>query len=201
MSFLSTRNRILALALGAALLAGAAQTATAADDREADHQALRNIRAAYENALNQDKIELLMPHLASKLDATMATGEKVTSPKQFASFWTKTKRILGIGAGLKGKYHVEIIPAATEFQGDTGISHGTTKEQIVLSDGRSFDYSSNWKAFSKKEKGTWKLVGGNFELDPEKKTFSAAQRAQIESLVHAFDLGRMEEKKETVQTR
>ena len=153
-------------------------------DREDDHNALRAIKASYEDALNHGNFDALMPYLAADLSATMATGEKVSSPSQFRAYFAKMKNLMKIGNG--GAYSVKVEPFATDFTGaGSAVSFGTTDESLQLPGGQAREYHSYWVITARKEGAQWKLTGGRMVVDPHNTTFTADEIKQISGLAQA----------------
>jgi len=171
------------LGLAAITAVVSAQTTT-----EADKQALRQIKVAYEDAVNRDDMTALAPHLASNFSAVMATGQKVNNAAEFASYWKTMKTLVGIGPNLTGKYTATLEPLDSIFVGGYAFSFGTSKETLVTDvagpkgrESKNYAFNSNWYAVSTKENGVWKLVSGRVVVDPFHSTFSDAKIQEIAS--------------------
>lgn len=177
-----------AVALGACLVAVLAlRVAAQISTTEADKQALRQIKVAYEDAVNRDDMQALAPHLASNFSAVMATGQKVNSHAEFAAYWSTMKQLVGIGPKLTGKYTAALEPLDSIFLGGYAFSFGTAKETLVTDvagpkggrESKNYAFNSNWYAVSTKENGVWKLVAARVVVDPFRTTFSDAKIQEI----------------------
>jgi ketosteroid isomerase-like protein len=169
------------LGLAAITAVVSAQTTT-----DADKVALRQIKVAYEDAVNRDDMTALAPHLASNFSAVMATGQKVNSISEFQAYWTTMKDLVGIGKGKTGKYTASLEPLDSIFVGGYAFSFGTAKETLVTDvagpkgrESKNYAFNSNWYAVSTKENGVWKLVSGRVVVDPFHTTFSDAKIQEI----------------------
>lgn len=173
-----------AFALAGVLTLGLGAHIHAQTDRQDDHNALRTIKAAYEDALNNGNFAALTPYLAGDLSAVMATGEKVASPAEFRAYFAKMKTLMKIGSG--GAYSVKVEPFATDFTGSgSAVSFGTTTESLQLPGGRPREYRSYWVVTARKEGAQWKLAGGRMVVDPHNHTFTADEIKQISGLAQA----------------
>jgi ketosteroid isomerase-like protein len=136
---------------------------SAQDDREQLHQ----LRAIYERAVAEDKVELLEPYIDRQFTGVMVTGESVSGFNDLKAYWEKIKSILGPG----GHYRITLEPAPTEFFGELALSHGGTREHVLTDAGKTYDFASQWTAVSRKQDGQWKLLRVQAALDPVNNVF------------------------------
>jgi ketosteroid isomerase-like protein len=188
-----TKLKRFGLAAGAVLALGlvavtALHVSAQISTTDADKQALRQIKVAYEDAVNRDDMTALAPHLASNFSAVMATGQKVNSLADFEAYWKTMKAQVGIGPKLTGKYTASLEPLDSIFLGGYAFSFGTSKETLVTDvpgpkgrESRNYAFNSNWYAVSTKDNGVWKLVAGRVVVDPFHTTFSEAKLQEIAS--------------------
>jgi hypothetical protein len=185
---MTKRLKRFGLAVGAvfalALVAVTALNVFAQNDE--DKQALRQIKTAYEDAVNHDDMTHLAPHIGTGFSAVMATGQKVTSFKEFQTYWETMKEIVGIGPNLRGKYTASLEPLDSIFLGGYAFSFGTAKETLITDvavakgrESKTYSFNSNWYAVSTKENGQWKLIAARIVVDPFNTTFSAAKITEI----------------------
>ncbi len=175
------------LALGVCLVAVLALRVVAqVSTTEADKLALRQIKVAYEDAVNRDDMTALAPHIAANFSAVMATGQKVTSMAEFEAYWKTMKELVGIGPKHTGKYTAALEPLDSIFLGGYAFSFGTAKESLVTDvvgpkgrESRNYAFNSNWYAVSEKDNGVWKLVAARVVVDPFHSTFSDAKIQEI----------------------
>ena len=98
-------SRRSGLALGAILgimclgVSSSAQQppASARPQEEADHQALRELRPIYEQAVRENRIDLLEPHLAADFHGVMVTGRTVNSFADLQQYWRDIQNLIGTG--------------------------------------------------------------------------------------------------------
>lgn len=159
------RNRLLprTLLVFAALLSSSS-AAMAADDagRAADHDALRKLRAAYEDAVNSRDLAKLKPLLADGFTGVMISGEEIKSFEDVQAFWKRIWDRIGTG----GRYHVNVITDQTDFDGDVGISRGYTEELIHTAAGKDYAVQARWTAITRKQNGEWKVFRIQGSVNP-----------------------------------
>src|SRR5208337_4308476 len=94
--YLSRRLFVFAVVLGLFSFAAADD-----GDRAADHEALRKLRATYEDAVNGNNLAPLKPLLADGFTGVMISGEEIKSFEDLQAFWKRAWEMLGTG----GRYH------------------------------------------------------------------------------------------------
>ena len=159
------RNRLLphTLLAFAAFLSLSSAT-VAADDagRAADHDALRKLRATYEDAVNSNDLTKLKPLLADGFTGVMISGEEIKSFEDLQAFWKKIWDRIGTG----GRYHVKVITDQTDFDGEVGISRGYTEELIHTAAGKDYPVQARWTAITRKRNGEWKVFRIQGSVNP-----------------------------------
>jgi len=143
---------------------GFCSAAMAADDadRSADHDALRKLRATYEDAVNSNDLAKLKPLLADGFTGVMISGDEIKSFEDLQAFWKKTWERLGSG----GRYHVKLITDQTDFAGDLGISRGYTEELFHTAAGKDYTVQARWTAVTRKQNGEWKVFRVQGSVNP-----------------------------------
>ena len=162
MSQQSRRLPRLLVALVAGLGSFTAVAAAQEADRAADHDALRKLRATYEDAVNNNDLARLKPLLAEGFTGVMISGEEIRSFDELQAFWLKIRDMLGQG----GRYHVKVITDQTDFVGDLGISRGYTEESFHTAAGKDYAVESRWTAITRKQNGEWKVFRIQGSINP-----------------------------------
>ena len=153
------KKKTLALAFGIALLTGAG---VAAADDAADHDALRKLKRAYEEAVAQDRVDALVPHLDKQFSGIMLTGEQVVGEEGIRAYWKKIKDLMGPG----GKYTVSVEPEDLSMLfGDIAVAKGTTTD-VVTTDRGEYRFTSHWTAVCRRVDGEWKILRVQGSMDP-----------------------------------
>lgn len=136
--------------------------ARAQEDDEADHAALRKLKAVFEEAASNNDLELLRPHVAETFSAVTFTNREFTDFDAFNERWQKTRdEIVG-----NGSYKVTLKPVRSEIDGDLAIARGDSDNVLVNSAGKQFHFTSNWTAVCRKVDGEWKIVRAHSSIDP-----------------------------------
>ena len=149
----------------------AAQPATSptASDREKDHEELRALLRTAKEAVNAKNFDALKPLFHEKFSITTVDQKFFTNfdefKKEFAGLFTGDK------APLKSITFNPEADALTEFVGDNlGLSHGTSTDTYIFSDGDTRTMKSRWTATLIKADGKWKIlnlhVGANILDNP-----------------------------------
>ena len=137
-------------------------SASAQEDRHADHEALQEILKTSKEALNSKNFDLLKPILA-KEHFTIITvdNQKFTSLEAFEKHWDMLLK--GNDAVLEDIKIDPVADSATEFLTDNvGVVDGTSNETYHFKDGDVRTMQTRWTAVVKQEDGAWKIVKVHF---------------------------------------
>lgn len=134
----------------------------AQEDDEADHEALRELKAVFEKAASQNQLDLLRPHLHEPFSVVTYTDREFTDFEAFKSRWQQT-RDETVGSG---SYKVTLLPERSEIYGDMAIAHGDSENVLVTAAGTEHKFSSHWTAVLRKVDGEWRIVRAHSSLDP-----------------------------------
>ena len=129
---------------------------------EADHDALRKLKAVFEEAAGQNKLDLLKPHLHQPFSFVTYTDREFTDFEEFKRQWDRTREKLLAG----GSYSVTLKPERSEIYGDLAIAHGNSENVIKTGSGEEYRFGSNWTAVCRKVDGEWKIVRAHSSLNP-----------------------------------
>lgn len=146
-------------------MALASINAAHADEREADHAALREIMKIATEALNTKNLELLKPVLSSKrFTITTVDNQKFESLEDFSNYWKELFE--GEGARL---VRIAVDPTAdrkTEFLADSvGVVEGVSTETYHFTDGDVISMQTRWSAVTTREGDDWKLASVHFSAN------------------------------------
>lgn len=154
-------SRHLAAVLMASLSASAILL-SAQEENEADHQALRELKAIYEKAASENKLDPLKEHLHEPFSVVTFTNREFTDFESFKARWQKTRdEIVG-----SGSYTVTLKPEKSEIYGDMAIAHGDSDNVLVTGSGKTYTFNSHWTAVLRKVDGQWKIVRAHSSVDP-----------------------------------
>ncbi len=139
----------------------AAPPAPAAGE-EADHEALRLLKTAYEEAIRNNKIETLAGHFHPDFHGVMVTGRPVNSFADVQQFWRDLRTLIGDG----GTYTTTINPERSVILGDIALARGTTDDVVRTAAGKEYRVTTLWSATLQKDGGAWKVRSLQGTMDP-----------------------------------
>jgi ketosteroid isomerase-like protein len=144
-------------------------------DEQADHEALRKIKAIYEEAVKSDDLNKLLPHLGGNMTAVTPTGEEVKGPQELQAYFKRIWELIGKG----GAYQVKVNVTNTDLYGDIAVSYGTTDEFVKTDAGKEYRFPMLWTAIAKREDNAWKAVRMHGSIDPLTNVFVKTQLQAI----------------------
>ncbi len=136
-----------------------------ANDREADHEALRKIMKISSEALNSGNLDLLKPVLSAEhFSIVTVDSQRFDSLEAFSAYWNQL--FVGENALLE---RIEVDPTAdseTEFIAENvGVVGGTSTETYHFTDGDVIPMKTRWSAVTIKEGDDWKLARIHFSAN------------------------------------
>lgn len=131
-------------------------------DEEADHQALRELRAIWERSINEDNLDLIAPHLGTPFHGVMMTSRPVSSLQEMKDYWAAMKKLMGSG----GTYRTTVEPERSILLGDFALARGKTSDVVTTDEGRVYRFGTNWTAVLQRQNGAWKILQVQGSMDP-----------------------------------
>ena len=132
------------------------------DSDEAEHEALRGLKAAFEHAVNMNDMDTIAPFLDDGFSVVTFTDREFTDFETFKSRWQQTREEMLQG----GTYSIKLLPVRSTIMGDIAITRGDSENIMVTGKGEVFKFTSHWTAVCKKTDGQWKILRGHNSLDP-----------------------------------
>jgi ketosteroid isomerase-like protein len=151
----------------AASVPAAAPVGDAAAGQEADRAALRQVGAAYQAAIRDNRIDDLAPLLHDDFHAVMVTGRAVTGFAGIKQYWADMRALMGEG----GRYTTTLKPETSVFLGDLALARGTS-DDVVVTDRGEFRFTGAWTAVLQKVNGQWKVRLAHGSMDPVDNAFT-----------------------------
>ena len=187
------KRLVLVCPLAVCLLPGTAAAspqppaAAANPQEEADHAALRALKAVYEQAVRDNQIDRLGPYLHQDFHGVMVTGRSVNSLGDLQQFWRDMKNLIG----ERGTYMTTLNPERSIILGDIALARGTTDDVVKTDDGTEFKFSSQWTATLQRDGASWKIRSVQGTMDPVANPFvrEFARRALIRTAAMALLAG------------
>jgi hypothetical protein len=166
--------------------------ARAADEREADHQALRSLMVAVTNDLNERKSADLAQYLDTDCSLTFVDQTVVHDAGSLDQAFA---RWFAPDSGLASVHFAPRVEHGTIFTGpDTGWVTGVSNDLYTLNDGRSGVMPAHWTAMVVKRGSVWKIATLHVGVDPRDNaildmTKTAARRWTIGSGIAGLMVG------------
>jgi hypothetical protein len=162
----------------------AAQQVAASED--ADHEALRQLRTVYEQAISNKRPADLAPLLSTDFYGVMLTGRTVRNLDELSRYWADIKALIGEG----GSYRTTLNPERSVILGDIALARGTS-EDVVTSGGHEFRFTTLWTAVLQKSGGQWRVRQLQGSIDPVDNAFvrEFMRRALVWSVVISLGVG------------
>lgn len=141
---------VLALSLGTVM--------ARAQDHEADHAQLREMRQLVETAVNENKLDTILPLLDDDFALTMLDQVLITRPAELKSYFER--HFEAPGSVLKSVHIKPEADVLTRFLDEsTGVNHGTSTDTYTLRNGSQVVLHTRWSGTFRKVDGRWKIVG------------------------------------------
>ena len=152
---------VWALSCGIGALAVAQDAGTS---READHQALRQLRAKVIAAVNSQDVNTLTSVFAKEFVLTTVDQTVLTNKEGFAAYYERMfKDAKAPIVKMQTTVEADVL---TRFTGpDAGYCYGSALATYTLKDGRVFNIKERWTALVVKEGAEWKLAAAHTGVD------------------------------------
>jgi ketosteroid isomerase-like protein len=133
-----------------------------AANEEADHEALRGLKAVYEEAVRNNRIEALAPHFHADFHGVMVTGRAVNSFADVQQVWRDIRGLMGEG----GSDTTTVNPERSVILGDLALARGTTDDVVKNSSGQEYRFTTLWTATLQRDGASWKIRSLQGTMDP-----------------------------------
>ncbi len=162
-------KRITATACIFGLICVLNQAIGAEGDRQADHEALRALRARVETAINEADLDQLRTCVTDDFTLIMPDQKALTNWTGVVAYWndmfgSKDSPVTAMHSAFNASILTEFIDT------DAGYCNGTNHDVYTLRNKRKIALESTWSAILVKTKGEWKIraahVGINFLDNP-----------------------------------
>jgi ketosteroid isomerase-like protein len=136
---------------------------------QADHEALRKLKADVLSAINTRDLSRMDALLHKPFAATVITQDSFNDTGKLAAFFQGlfARPVLRL---TKLHMEAEADELAQIHSGTFAVARGSTKERYELADGRGFDIEGRWTATAIKDSAGWKVLavhaGTNFLDNP-----------------------------------
>lgn len=152
-------KRLLPLVLLFAILPVQAQEADAAT-----HNALRQLKATMEKALNERDLDTIVANVDPNVVFTTMNGDVCRGPEQIRAYFAKMLTAPGhIVKDVKVSFEVDAL--TTLYGGDTGVALGSSKDHYELTNGDTFDIQGRWTCTMVKNGDRWVIAAFHYSAN------------------------------------
>lgn len=145
----------------AAAVDPAADETAAKAAEEAEWVKIRELEQIYENAVTNNKLNLLQPYISPYFTGVMVTGEEVKGFSGLDTYNKKMRALIGPG----GSYTVDVSYRPGLMGEDVALAYGQTVEKVRTGDNNHFEYTGYWTATLVKDGAGWKVLRIHSSMD------------------------------------
>lgn len=128
------------------------------------HNALRQLKATMEKALNERDLDTLVAHVDPQVVFTTMNGDVARGPEQIRAYFHKMLTAPGhIVKDVKVSFNVDAL--TTLYGGDTGVALGSSKDHYELTNGDTFDINGRWTCTMVKNGDRWVIAAFHYSAD------------------------------------
>lgn len=169
----------------------------------ATHDALRQLKATMEKALNERDLDTIVANVDPNVVFTTMNGDVCRGPEQIRAYFAKMLTAPGhIVKDVKVSFDVDAL--TTLYGGDTGVALGSSKDHYELTNGDTFDIQGRWTCTMVRNGDRWVIAAFHYSanvfenpiLDRYRKAiWTVGIAAAVAGLVLGLLLGRLFKKR------
>ncbi len=169
----------------------------------ATHNALRQLKATMEKALNERDLDTIVANVDPNVVFTTMNGDVCRGPEQIRAYFEKMLTAPGhIVKDVKVSFDVDAL--TTLYGGDTGVALGSSKDHYELTNGDTFDIQGRWTCTMVRNGDRWVIAAFHYSanvfenpiLDRYRKAmWTVGIAAAIAGLILGLILGRLFKKR------
>ena len=130
----------------------------------ATHNALRQLKATMEKALNERDLNAIVANVDPNVVFTTMNGDVCRGPQQIRAYFDKMLNAPGhIVKDVKVSFEVDQL--TTLYGGDTGVAYGSSSDHYVLTDGKTFDIRGRWTCTMVKNGDRWVIAAFHYSAN------------------------------------
>ncbi len=130
----------------------------------ATHNALRQLKATMEKALNDRDLNAIVANVDPNVVFTTMNGDVCRGPQQIRAYFDKMLNAPGhIVKDVKVAFEVDQL--TTLYGGDTGVAYGSSNDHYVLTDGKTFDIRGRWTCTMVKNGDRWVIAAFHYSAN------------------------------------
>lgn len=130
----------------------------------ATHNALRQLKATMEKALNERDLDTIVANVDPKVVFTTMNGDVCRGPEQIRAYFAKMLTEPGhVVKDVKVSFDVDSL--TTLYGGDTGVALGSSKDHYELMTGDEFDIQGRWTCTMVKNGDRWVIAAFHYSAN------------------------------------
>lgn len=130
----------------------------------ATHNALRQLKATMEKALNERDLNAIVANVDPNVVFTTMNGDVCRGPQQIRAYFDKMLNAPGhVVKDVKVAFEVDQL--TTLYGGDTGVAYGSSNDHYVLTDGKTFDIHGRWTCTMVKNGDRWVIAAFHYSAN------------------------------------
>jgi uncharacterized protein (TIGR02246 family) len=130
----------------------------------ATHNALRQLKATMEKALNERDLDAIVAQVDPNVVFTTMNGDVCRGPEEIRAYFRKMLSDPGhIVKDVKVKFDVDAL--TTLYGGDTGVALGSSKDHYELTNGDTFDIDGRWTCTMVKNGDRWVIAAFHYSAN------------------------------------
>lgn len=161
-------KRFLPFLMLVAILSVVPRPTQAQEPDAATHDALRQLKATMEKALNERDLDTIVANVDPNVVFTTMNGDVCRGPEQIRAYFAKMLTAPGhIVKDVKVSFDVDAL--TTLYGGDTGvatgIATGSSKDHYELTNGDTFDINGRWTCTMVKSGDRWVIAAFHYSAN------------------------------------
>ncbi len=130
----------------------------------ATHNALRQLKATMEKALNERDLDTIVANVDPQVVFTTMNGDVARGPQQIRAYFRKMLIDPGhIVKNVTVKFDVDAL--TTLYGGDTGVALGNSHDHYELTNGDTFDINGRWTCTMVKNGDRWVIAAFHYSAN------------------------------------
>ena len=130
----------------------------------ATHNALRQLKATMEKALNERDLDTIVANVDPNVVFSTMNGDVARGPAEIRAYFAKMLTGPGhIVKDVKVTFNVDAL--TTLYGGDTGVAYGSSKDHYELTNGKTFDINGRWTCTMVKNGDRWVIAAFHYSAN------------------------------------
>ena len=146
------------------LLLMVATVANAQEPNAPVHNALRQLKATMQKALNERDLDTIAANVTPDVVFTTMNGDVCHGRDQIRAYFTKMMTAPGhVVKSITTSFDADAL--TTLYGDDTGIAYGSSHDHYELMNGQTFDINGRWTCTMVKQGDKWLIAGFHYSAN------------------------------------